>query len=52
MNNYRGKARKRSQNLLIVEGHHGLLTSFLPKFNTDNIRFRRTNIKNILKDWI
>lgn len=60
MNNYRGKVRKRSQNLLIVEGHHEknklfwLILKCFPEINInmDEIWIYGTNIYQLYNDIV
>lgn len=60
MNNYQGKVRKRSQNLLIVEGHHEKNTLFWLIFkcfpeiniNMDEIWIYGTNIYQLYNDIV
>ena len=60
MNSYRGEVRKRSQNLLIVEGHHEknrlfwLIIKCFPEINInmDEIWIYGTNIYQLYNDIV
>lgn len=53
MNNYQGEVRRRSQNLLIVEGCHEKNKLFWLIFKCfPEIRYQKESIENILKDLI